>query len=158
MSHSGFDFTNLKNADKATGYAGDLTMPVGNRGFVRILCCRRLYTTVGDLYKWDRALYSDQVVSQALLQKAFTAYQSSYGYGWGITESYGKKTVQHAGGITGFASNILRVPGDQICIIVFTNVASDAPSKISNEINGMFNGKTVDCLLQEKKLLLIRKR
>jgi CubicO group peptidase (beta-lactamase class C family) len=29
MSHSGFDFTHLKNADKATGYGADLTAPVG---------------------------------------------------------------------------------------------------------------------------------
>lgn len=152
MSHSGFDFTNLKNADKATGYAGDLTVPVGIVDSSVSFAAGALYTTVGDLYKWDRALYTDRIVSQALLQKAFTVYQSSYGYGWGISESYGKKTVQHSGGITGFASHILRVPGDQICIIVFTNVASDTPSKISNEINGMFNGKTVDLPAARKEI------
>ena len=92
MSHSGFDFTNLKNADKATGYAGDLTIPVGIVDSSVSFAAGALYTTVGDLYKWDRALYTDQVVSQALLQKAFTAYQSSYGYGWSISENYGKKS------------------------------------------------------------------
>lgn len=95
------------------------------------------------------ALYTNQIVNQLLLQKAFTVYQSSYGYGWMIIDRYGKKTVQHGGGITGFASYILRVPGDQICIIVLTNVASDAPSKIANEINGMFNGKTDHLVLYQ---------
>jgi CubicO group peptidase (beta-lactamase class C family) len=154
MWHSGFDFTHFKNADKAMGYAGDLTVPVGIVDSSVSFSAGAIYTTVGDLYKWDRALYTNQIVNQALLQKAFTVYQSSYGYGWMITESYGKKTVQHGGGITGFASYILRVPGDQICIIVLTNVASDAPSKISNEINGMFNGKTVDLPAERKEIVV----
>lgn len=154
MWHTGFDFTDLKDADKATGYAGDLTMPVGIVDSSVSFAAGAIYTTVGDLYKWDRALYTNQIVNQALLQKAFTVYQSSYGYGWMITESYGKKTVQHGGGITGFASYILRVPGDQICIIVLTNVASDAPSRISNEINGLFNGKTID-LPDERKEIVV---
>src|SRR5450755_2839265 len=154
MGHSGFDFTHLKSADKATGYGGDLTVPVGIVDSSVSFAAGAIYTTVGDLYIWDRALYTNQVVDQALLQKAFTVYQSSYGYGWVIIDSYGKKTVQHGGGITGFASYILRVPGDQICIIVLTNVASDAPSKISNEINAMFNGKTVDLPAERKEIVV----
>src|SRR5450631_3931216 len=143
MWHSGFDFTHLKNANKATGYAGDLTMPVGIVDSSVSFAAGAIYTTVGDLYKWDRALYTNQIVDQ-----------SSYGYGWMITDSYGKKTVQHGGGITGFASYILRVPGDQICIVVLTNVASDAPSKISNEINGMFNGKAVEEPAERKEIVV----
>jgi CubicO group peptidase (beta-lactamase class C family) len=158
MSHSGFDFTHLKNADKATGYGGDLTVPVGIVDSSVSFAAGAIYTTVGDLYKWDRALYTNQIVDQALLQKAFTIYQSSYGYGWMIIDSYGKKTVQHGGGITGFASYILRVPGDQTCIIVLTNIASDAPSKISNEINGMFNGKTVDLSAERKEIVVDTQR
>ena len=154
MSHSGFDFTHLKTPDKATGYAGDLRAPVGIVDSSVSFAAGAIYTTVGDLYKWDRALYTNQVVDQALLQKAFTVYQSNYGYGWMIIDSYGKKTVQHGGGITGFASYILRVPGDQICIILLTNVASDAPSKIAGEINGLFNGKTVVPPAERKEILV----
>jgi hypothetical protein len=154
MSHTGFDFTHLQNADKATGYAGDLTVPVGIVDSSVSFAAGAIYTTVGDLYKWDRALYTNQIVNQALLQKAFTVYQSSYGYGWMIIENYGKKTVQHGGGITGFASYILRVPGDQICIIVLTNVASDAPSRISNEINSLFNGKRTDLPSERKEIFV----
>jgi CubicO group peptidase (beta-lactamase class C family) len=154
MWHSGFDFTHLKNVDKATGYAGDLAVPVGIVDSSVSFAAGAIYTTVGDLYKWDRALYTNQIVDQALLQKAFTVYQSSYGYGWMIKESYGKKTVQHGGGITGFASYILRVPADQICIIVLTNVASDAPSKISNEINGLFNGKMPEMATERKEIIV----
>jgi len=154
MGHSGFDFTHLKSADKATGYGGDLTVPVGIVDSSVSFAAGAIYTTVGDLYKWDRALYTNQVVDQALLQKAFTVYQSSYGYGWVISDAYGKKTIQHGGGITGFVSYILRVPEDQICVIVLSNVASDAPSKISNEINGMFNGKTPDLPAKRNEIMV----
>ncbi|HEY2348859.1 MAG TPA: serine hydrolase [Puia sp.] len=154
MSHSGFDFTHLKNADKATGYGADLTAPVGIVDSSVSFAAGAIYTSVGDLYKWDRALYTDQIVNQALLQKAFTAYQSNYGYGWGVSDAYGKKTVQHGGGITGFLSYILRVPEDQLCIIVLSNVASNNPSKISNDINGMFNGKTPDVPAKRNEIVV----
>jgi hypothetical protein len=130
----------------------DLTEPVGIVDSSVSFAAGALYTSVGDLYKWDRALYTNQIVDQALLQKAFTAYQSSYGYGWIVSDVYGKKTLQHGGGITGFVSYILRVPEDQVCIIVLSNVASDNPSKISNEINGMFNGKTADLPVKRNEI------
>jgi CubicO group peptidase (beta-lactamase class C family) len=141
MQHTGFDFTDLKTPDKATGYSGGSDSPAGIVDSSVSFAAGSIFTTVGDLYKWDRALYTDRVVSQALLQKAFTPYQSSYGYGWQIDTAYGKKIVEHGGGITGFVSQILRVPADQTCIILLSNSPSPILEKIANEINGLLNGK-----------------
>ena len=141
MRHSGFDFTDLNTSDKAQGYTGDFARPAGIVDSTVSFSAGSIYTTIGDLYKWDRALYTNQVVDQALLQKGFTPFQSSYGYGWQIGSAYGKKTIQHGGGITGFLSYILRVPQDQLCIIVLSNLTSLPPEKIAVDINGIFNGK-----------------
>ncbi len=45
-----------------------------------------IYSTVEDLYKWDRALYSDKLLMAGLRKKMFTQYwQGGYGYGWDST-------------------------------------------------------------------------
>ncbi|HET6999927.1 MAG TPA: serine hydrolase [Puia sp.] len=154
MSHTGFDFTDLKSPDKAVGYSGNFSKPVGIVDSSVSFAAGSIYTTVGDLYKWDRALYTDRIISQASLQKAFTPYKSNYGYGWQIVTEYNKKITKHNGGITGFASIILRVPDDQICIIAFTNLPSTSLDPIANQINGLFNGKKPDVPVARKEIHL----
>jgi CubicO group peptidase (beta-lactamase class C family) len=152
MNHTGFDFTDLKSNDKAIGYSSDLSQAVGIVDSSVSFAAGAIYTTVGDLYKWDRALYTDRIVPQALLQKAFTSYKASYGYGWQIGNDYNKKAVQHGGGITGFVSYILRVPQDQICIIAISNVPSASTADIAREIEGIFYGKMPEPKAERKEI------
>src|SRR5947199_5111159 len=48
-----------------------------------------IYSSVGDLFKWDLALYTEKLISRKMLADAFTAHSSQsdfkdsgYGYGW----------------------------------------------------------------------------
>jgi CubicO group peptidase (beta-lactamase class C family) len=127
MDHSGFDFTHLTSSDKATGY--NPPAPLAPAEIVDSsvsLSAGAVYTTIGDLYKWDRALYSGSILSQPSEEAAFTPHLARYGYGWMIDSLYGKRVVEHGGGITGFVSFILRVPEDETCIIVLDNAPSQA--------------------------------
>ena len=143
MTHSGFDFKGLMSTDKATGYtnpSAGLKAEIVDSSVS--LAAGAIYTTTGDLYKWDRALYTDRIISQSSLQKAFTPHLEHYGYGWTIDSIYGKKVVEHGGGIFGFVSFILRVPEEQICIIVLDNQPSAAaPGKIAADINALLHGQ-----------------
>jgi CubicO group peptidase (beta-lactamase class C family) len=141
MNHTGFDFTNLKSTDKAIGYNGDLSAAADIVDSSVSFAAGAIYTTIGDLYKWDRALYSNRIVSQAMLQKAFTPYRSKYGYGWQIDSAYRKKIVEHGGAITGFVSFILRVPDEQTCIIVLSNLPTTETVRFASQINGFINGE-----------------
>jgi CubicO group peptidase (beta-lactamase class C family) len=152
MSHSGFDFTDLRTRDKATGYLNGSSQPAGIVDSSVSFAAGAIYTTTGDLYKWDQALYTNRIVTQASLQKAFTPYQSSYGYGWGISYAYGKKNVGHGGGITGFVSFINRVPDDEICIILLSNWPTAALPKIAGDINNLLNGKSPDLPVAKKEI------
>lgn len=154
MHHTGFDFTHLKSTDKAIGYSGDFLVPVGIVDSSVSFAAGSIYSTVGDLYKWDRALYTNRVVSQVLLQKAFTPYKSNYGYGWQIDTVYNKKITEHGGGITGFVSFILRVLDDQTCIIVLSNLPSCNPEIIASHINGLLNGVKPGPLAERKEIHL----
>ena len=92
-----------------------------------------LYSSVGDLYRWDQILYTSVLVKPATLKEAFTSYTSTslfagstYGYGWFITQSpiHGHRLIWHDGVIDGFRTYIGRYVDDDITIIFLSNLAS----------------------------------
>lgn len=89
-----------------------------------------LYSTVEDLYRWDQALYIEQLISRELLDQMFTPRVSlypdavgsvAYGYGWLVLDHLGRQVVFHGGAIDGFRSWIFRYPDDRITIILLSN-------------------------------------
>ncbi len=147
MTHSGFDFSNLKSANKATGYfklSEKITKPATIVDSSQSYAAGSIYTTVGDLYKWDRALYTNSIIHDSSLQKTFTPYKANYGYGWVIDSSYGKKVVMHSGEISGFTSFFARIPADEICIILLDNKSSSGLAKIAENINSILNQQPYD--------------
>ena len=87
-----------------------------------------VYSTVGDLLKWDRILYMEKLVSKATLDEAFTPAvlnngdTTDYGFGWFIQRSpSGKKMVTHSGGWAGFITYILRAIDEDKCVVTLTN-------------------------------------
>jgi CubicO group peptidase (beta-lactamase class C family) len=80
-----------------------------------------LYSTLDDLYKWDRALYGNAVLTDASKQKMFTPGKSNYGYGVIIDSMEKHFRIWHNGGIPGFSTNVSRFVNDDICTVVFSN-------------------------------------
>jgi CubicO group peptidase (beta-lactamase class C family) len=100
------------------------------------------YSTVGDLYKWDQAIYTDQLVSKETLTTIFTSMvptpdRGAYGYGWFISQQSGHRVIWHDGNMPGFISQITRYPDDQVTIIVLTNVRNEDPYQITNALADM---------------------
>lgn len=97
-----------------------------------------LYSSVGDLYRWDQALYTNILLSQASRDEAFTSYTqnslfagSTYGYGWFIAKSPvpGHRLIWHDGVIDGFRTYIGRYVDDDVTIIFLSNLATvDSPT------------------------------
>jgi len=69
-----------------------------------------------------------------------------------MDSAYGKKIVEHCGGIFGFVSFILRVPEDETCIILINNQPSPNLGKIAGELNTLLNGKDVVLPKQRKEI------
>lgn len=90
-----------------------------------------LYSTVGDLHKWNEGIFNGEVLSQESLQKAFKPVllndsmeaQPKYGYGWMIGEFRGWKDVSHGGGLPGFVTYLTRFPEQNVTVAVLTNTA-----------------------------------
>jgi len=143
MTHSGFDFTHLKKNEKATGYfilneKKATTAPVVDSSVS--FSAGAIYSTIGDLYLWHKALQKNSVLSKAQQEKAYTPVKNNYGYGWGIDSIEGKRRVSHGGGIHGFVTEISRVPEDDVCVILLSNV-SEPLGDITESIFAILYGK-----------------
>jgi CubicO group peptidase (beta-lactamase class C family) len=126
MKDTGYDHNDGSLAIGYTGTHGlwreadyiDMTIPYAAGG---------LYSTVEDLYRWDQALYTEQLVSKDLVNLMFTPHADmpiadlSYGYGWAVGEMNNHRAVGHGGGIEGFATEIRRYIDDKVTIIVLSN-------------------------------------
>lgn len=139
MSHSSFyDFvigTDPKMPDRAYGYKVEWNqkdmIPADSHYLNRGLGEDGVYSTVGDLLKWDRILYTDELVSKATLEEAFTpgvlnnGDTTDYGFGWHLERSpTGKRVVSHSGGWLGFTTFILRGVEEDKCMVVLMNNSS----------------------------------
>ena len=127
MKNSGVDKLDSVLAMRARGYSriGKKTI---NADFISMawpFSAGVLYSTVGDLYKWDRALYGNKILSKESLQKMFTPGKSNYGYGVIIDSLEKHLRVWHNGGIPGFSTNFTRFINDDICTVVFSNNESN---------------------------------
>jgi CubicO group peptidase (beta-lactamase class C family) len=97
-----------------------------------------LYSTVGDLYRWNEALFNGQVLKESTLKAAFTPVavegddaskpkEEGYGYGWGIQKFRGLREIAHGGGLNGFLSYLLRLPEEKFTVAVLVNCSPPAP-------------------------------
>jgi CubicO group peptidase (beta-lactamase class C family) len=99
-------------------------------------------STTGDLFKWDKALYADKLVSKATLEEAFTPATVEgdtvhhYGFGWFIeNDPTLGKIVRHTGSWPGYRNLIMRFVDRGDCIIVLTNTENpSARTTVGNEL------------------------
>ncbi|MDP9076965.1 MAG: beta-lactamase family protein [Bacteroidota bacterium] len=110
--------------------------PVGDKG---------VYSTVGDLWLYDRALRSGRLLKQATMDSAYVPRNPmihghfSYGYGWRIFEAPGKQVIYHTGWWHGFRHIYLRDIKDDITIVLLTNLSNGSLLKLDDlfKVTGM---------------------
>jgi CubicO group peptidase (beta-lactamase class C family) len=88
----------------------------------------QLYSTIGDLYLWDQALNTDQLLPQDELEPMFERFVPEtefppfgYGYGWMVTKILGHSLVGGAGANAGLVTLYVRYPVDGLTLIVLMN-------------------------------------
>lgn len=156
MKDSGYDHhaTILKN--RATGYEKnggefenskyiDMSIPYA---------AGSLYSTVEDLYLWDKALYTNKLLSKKYMDLFFGEYIKAgsgfYAYGWFIgSEEIGNtgeriETISHGGGINGFNTLITRAPSDKSLIVLLNNTGGAPLSEMAQAIRGIMYNKSYD--------------
>jgi CubicO group peptidase (beta-lactamase class C family) len=142
MQDSGYDHNSTVLKNRALGYSQsdgrlvnapyiDMSVPSG---------AGALYSTVEDLYLWDRALYTEKLVGKSSLEKIFSPFKEDYGYGWVIKPVEGRKRIWHNGGIEGFLAEISRFPDSEVCIIILSNFDFAPTGRIRNDLAAIVFG------------------
>lgn len=87
-----------------------------------------IYSTLGDMYLYDQALYTDEMVSQETLAEAFTSgvlnsgEETAYGFGFELGEYSGETYIGHSDAWLGFESYYLRFPTRNLSVVVLLNL------------------------------------
>ena len=97
-----------------------------------------IYTSVLDLVRWDRAQYTNDLVSPALQKEALTPGHENYGFGWVIDDYRGHKRYHHSGSTSGFRNFMQRFPNDQLTVIVLTNRAEPDVEPLANKVADLY--------------------
>jgi D-alanyl-D-alanine carboxypeptidase len=129
MAHSYYDATEQVVPGRVAGYARtqagyahaaylSMTLPYA---------AGSLAASVDDLARWDAALYTDKLVKQATLKRAFQpailnhGQPTGYGFGWEIGGYEGHSFSEHNGGINGFSTQMIRLSEDNVYVAILTN-------------------------------------
>ncbi|OAA93581.1 serine hydrolase [Clostridium coskatii] len=148
MKSTGLGYNGADKMYTSTGYSGYLDQyPISDEITLNgAYGAGALYSTTEDLYKWDRALYTEKLVKQSTLKKIFTNYvQMSkngpyYGYGWMLTDGKYGREIYHGGNVLGFTGNIARYPDKDLTIIMLTNVGYYNVNSLNDALSNICMG------------------
>ena len=135
MKNSGYDHNESIILNRANGYIKHFSK-YENAEYTDMAypyAAGAMYSTVEDLYLWDRALYTEKLLSKKYKDLMFKPHISygdgsrSYAYGWIIRKMAladskdSLVTVSHGGSIFGFNTLINRLVDDKHLIVLLSN-------------------------------------
>ncbi len=156
MHNSGYDHHDAVIKNRASGY-DRVGNTFRNASYIDMsvpFAAGAIYSTVEDLYLWDQALYTEQLLPEKYKQLLFDTHIPAggehYGYGWeignmrvGSTEDQ-VATISHSGGINGFGTRITRVPSDKSLIVILDNTGGPSVYPMTVAITGILYDKPYD--------------
>jgi CubicO group peptidase (beta-lactamase class C family) len=139
MKNTDYDVNSAIVKHRASGYTRGAN-GIANADYINMtipFAAGGLYSTVEDLYLWDRAFYTEKLVSKKSLEAMNTPFKNGYGYGVGMGEQYGLKVIEHGGGIEGFSTDLARFPVENATVIVLSNIDSTNTGGVAKHLGGL---------------------
>ena len=106
----------------------DMTVPVGGGS---------LYSTVADLHRWTRRLHRGQIIRPEWVRKMTTPVKRDYGYGLQIRNGKHGKIYEHGGEIEGFNAFLQYRAGNEIVVVVLSNINTRATGTIAQRLGDL---------------------
>ncbi|HKJ67498.1 MAG TPA: serine hydrolase [bacterium] len=146
MKHSGYDHHATILPRRAEGYEWNLGEHK-NATFLNMslpYAAGALYSTVEDLYLWDRALYGNRLLGEQYQDMLFSPHiqraNNYYGYAWFIDHipladsQDSVKVIEHGGSINGFNTLLSRVVTDEHLIVLLNNTSGTTLGNFRDQI------------------------
>ena len=153
MKDSGYDNHTTLIPQRASGY---MQGPEGPRNAFYTdmstpFSAGALYSTVGDLLLWERALFGKKVLSDESLKRMTTPVKGDYGFGLFIHTRAGHKVIEHSGGISGFNSHLAYYPDEQIVVVALSNMSGGADA-VAGKLGPLALGEVVTLPSEQKSV------
>jgi CubicO group peptidase (beta-lactamase class C family) len=117
-----------------------------------------LVSNVEDLYQWHLGLQSGKLIKAGTLQKAHASFvlrngdSTGYGYGWYISGEGSSQRIGHGGAISGFRTNEVYYPDQDIYIAILCNRDNAPVDDLTLEVSNIVLGKAPDIALPDSVL------
>ncbi len=136
MRNSGIERTHDIIPEKARGYelSKEMELQPANRNYMAYaLGSGDIYSSIEDLYKWDKGLENTALISDKSKELMFRENHQEelgpYGYGFRIHDyvraesNFEKgKLIRHGGSMQGYLANFHKYLDDELTVIVLSNV------------------------------------
>ncbi len=157
MKNSGIQIPNQLIPYLAEGYSlymGEYIIPHSINTKTMTYSAGAIYSTVEDLFLWDKSFYTDTLLNAENKKLMCTKYLPNYGYGVAVNSMKNYlgmnkdiTLISHDGGIGGFSSYMARIPEDSIFIVLLDNTRAgmrggDLAAISDNLIPVLYNLKT----------------
>jgi CubicO group peptidase (beta-lactamase class C family) len=159
MKDSGYDSNSAIIPHRAAGYSPGPNGPT-NTSFIDMsipFSAGGLYSTTGDLLRWEQGLFGGKVLSPASLQKMTTPFKQDYACGVAVHTVSGHKVIDHAGGIEGFVTFLAYYPEDKLTVVALGNLAGGAPPQIVMRLAAVAHGEKVVLPSERKEITIAPK-
>lgn len=99
---------------------------------------KSVFSTTADMLKWEQAWHPGKLLSDSLIQLAFTKVVTprqrvhDYGMGWRFTTENNRQVIYHNGLWNGFTSSMSRYIEDEITIILLNNMNAPVAGIVKN--------------------------
>jgi CubicO group peptidase (beta-lactamase class C family) len=145
MTDTGLDADELILAHRAQGYRrrkGVLEQPRSESMTVP-WAAGAIYSTTGDLLKWERGLFGGKLLDAASVKAMTTAGKGDYGLGVLVVQRGGSAIIWHNGGIEGFHAFLAYAPQKRVTVAVLSNVDSGLPDVTGAQLLDVALGRPV---------------
>ncbi len=145
MKDTGLDSDDLVLPKRAEGYRpGSHGLELARSESMTIpWSAGAIYSTTGDLLKWEHGLFGGKVLNADSLKLMTTPGKGDYGFGVFIQTQDGVRIVSHGGGIEGFNTQLEYAPEKQIAVVALSNVNGGAPGSMGGQLMDTVLGKPV---------------
>lgn len=102
-----------------------------------------LYSTVEDLFRWDRALHGGKVLQEQSVALMFTPQLGGVGYGWIVGRRLNRRVYRMSGRSPGFSSEMQHYPDDDLVVVVLSNNYAATATAVATDLAAMVLGEPV---------------
>lgn len=105
-----------------------------------------LGSSILDLLKWQTALNENQLISRQSYNKMIepgllkNGKQTTYGYGFFMSNLNGHRKIEHGGTINGFRAQLSAYPDDGLTVTVLCNLNSAPQAQLESQISRLMLG------------------